>query len=98
MCVLAACERSLCALQGACLHVHTAQPGALLTACLHLTLPPAPQDIGGCGQRGPVDHHLGSQPRVFTLQLGWESHGEAPEAIAATLAAVDETVRWVWGQ
>ena len=53
------------------------------------------QDIGGCGQRGPVDHHLGSQPRVFTLQLGWESRGEAPEAIAATLAAVGEAVRWM---
>ena len=70
-------------------------PRALLTPGLLRVHPPPLQDIGGCGQRGPVNHLLGSQPRVFTLQLGWESHGEAPEAIAATLAAVDETVRWV---
>ena len=47
---------------------------------------------GGCDARNPVVHVLGRPPRVFTLQLAWESHREEPGDIAATLAAVDERV------
>ncbi len=32
-------------------------------------------------------------PRVFTLQLAWESQREEPGNIAATLAALSERVR-----
>lgn len=38
-------------------------------------------------------HALVHAPRVFTLQLAWQSHHEEPAAIAATLASVDERVR-----
>jgi hypothetical protein len=34
----------------------------------------------------------GEPPRVFTLQLVWESHEEEPAAIGATLRAVAEQV------
>ena len=52
-----------------------------------------PQDLGGCGVRNSVTYRLARLPRVFTLQLAWESNQEGPDKIAATLAAVDETVR-----
>ncbi len=49
---------------------------------------------GGCGALYPVSHSLeGAPPRVFTLQLAWESHSEEPSAIAATMRAVGEQVR-----
>ena len=50
------------------------------------------QDVGGCGAPNAMYHFLQHPPRVFTLQLAWESHSEPPESIAATLAAVDEQV------
>ncbi|KAL4424466.1 hypothetical protein ABPG77_006404 [Micractinium sp. CCAP 211/92] len=50
-------------------------------------------DVGGCGALYPVSHSLeGAPPRVFTLQLAWESHSEEPSAIAATMRAVGEQV------
>ena len=52
----------------------------------------APFPAGGCNVLLPVVHALVSAPRVFTLQLAWESHQEQPHNIAATLAAVDERV------
>lgn len=42
--------------------------------------------------KNSVVHTLNSLPLVFTLQLGWNSHHEQPHIIAATLAAVDDTV------
>ena len=43
-------------------------------------------------------HALERAPRVFTLQLAWESHNEEPANIAATLAAVSERVSGaLWG-
>ncbi len=51
-----------------------------------------------------VTYTLAQPPRVFTVQLTWESHSEQPASIAATLAATDEQVgctasrRWrLWG-
>ena len=49
-------------------------------------------DLGGCDASCPVSHFLVSAPRVFTLQLTWESLREEPSDIAATLAAVQEEV------
>jgi len=49
-------------------------------------------DVGGCGALNSVNHFLQHAPRVFTLQVAWESHNEQPEAIATTLAALDEEV------
>ncbi len=60
---------------------------ALQASCAHSAA------AGGCNVLLPVVHGLGAPPRVFTLQLAWESHHEEPQHIAATLAAVDERVR-----
>ena len=49
-------------------------------------------DVGGCGALNSVNHFLQHAPRVFTLQVAWESHNEPLEAIATTLAALDEEV------
>lgn len=49
-------------------------------------------DVGGCGALNSVNHFLQHAPRVFTLQVAWESHNEQPEAIAATLEALDVEV------
>ncbi|PRW39333.1 uridylate kinase [Chlorella sorokiniana] len=49
-------------------------------------------DVGGCGQPNPVTHVLQAAPRVFTLQVAWESHNEAREDIAGTMAAIQEVV------
>jgi hypothetical protein len=38
----------------------------------------------------------GEPPRVFTLQLVWESHEEEPATIGATLKALAEQVRHSW--
>ncbi|KAL4450739.1 hypothetical protein ABPG77_001095 [Micractinium sp. CCAP 211/92] len=50
------------------------------------------EDMGGCGMPNSVNHFLERAPRVFTLQLTWESHSEQPADIAATLAAIDEEI------
>ncbi|KAL4433799.1 hypothetical protein ABPG75_000240 [Micractinium tetrahymenae] len=50
------------------------------------------EDLAGCGRPCPVNSFLLRAPRVFTLQLAWESHSEHPGDIAATLAAIDEEV------
>ncbi|KAI3434593.1 hypothetical protein D9Q98_002662 [Chlorella vulgaris] len=49
-------------------------------------------DLLGCGTSNPVNHFLDRAPRVFTLQVAWESDNETPEAISGTLAALDEEV------
>lgn len=54
--------------------------------------PSCTQAVGGCGMKNSVVHTLNSLPLVFTLQLGWGSNHEQPHNIAATLAAVDDTV------
>ena len=43
---------------------------------------------GGCGQRQAVAHVLEEAPRVFTLQLGWESCQEDSADIASTMQAL----------
>ncbi len=48
-------------------------------------------DEGGCGERNSIQHLLdGAPPRVFTMQLAWESHCESADAIRDTLSAVQE--------
>lgn len=48
---------------------------------------------GGCGACNPVVHVLEGAPKVFSVQMAWESQHEEPSNIAATLAAVGEWVR-----
>jgi hypothetical protein len=49
---------------------------------------------GGCGTMHPVRQVLeGGLPRVFTVQLVWESQREDPATIGCTLRAVGEEVR-----
>lgn len=61
--------------------------------CASLPLPSSyAQTVGGCGMKNSVVHTLNSLPLVFTLQVGWSSHHEQPHSVAATLAAVDDTV------
>lgn len=43
--------------------------------------------------RLPAVHVLERLPRMFALQLAWESLKEEPADIAATLAAIGEQVR-----
>ncbi len=50
------------------------------------------EDLGGCGELNPTTYFLDSTPRVFTLQLAWESQREEAGVIAATLAGVQEQV------
>ena len=76
----------------------TLPAGAPRADCTPLPLQLGPlQDVGGCGVRHSVTYRLTRLPRVFTLQLAWESHSELPERIAATLAAVDEQARGARG-
>ncbi|KAL4433818.1 hypothetical protein ABPG75_000259 [Micractinium tetrahymenae] len=49
-------------------------------------------DKGGCGSKQPVSHCLLRAPDVFTLQLAWRSHSEAPEDIGAALRALEGTL------
>lgn len=59
------------------------------TRCLQ-TRAPAP---GGCGRLWPVSQALAAPPpRVFTLQLVWESHEVEPAGIASALRAVRDEV------
>lgn len=54
---------------------------------------------GGCGALYPVSLSLeGGPPRVFTLQLAWESHSQEPATIGATMQAVGEQVRALQGR
>ncbi|KAL4450736.1 hypothetical protein ABPG77_001092 [Micractinium sp. CCAP 211/92] len=50
------------------------------------------RDLGGCGAKNCVSCSLTSAPRVFTVQLAWESHREEAHSVAATLANIDEQV------
>ena len=50
-------------------------------------------DVGGCNVRYSVRHSLTHAPRVFTLQLAWESNSEARADILGTLEAVQETLK-----
>ncbi|KAL4433821.1 hypothetical protein ABPG75_000262 [Micractinium tetrahymenae] len=49
-------------------------------------------DLGGCGSKQPVVHRLVHAPHVFSLQLTWPSHDEAPEDIGSTLRALEGTL------
>eukprot|EP00887_Chlorella_sp_A99_P005123 scaffold25.g5123.t1 len=50
-------------------------------------------DVGGCGAPNPITHVLqGEPPRVFSLQLAWESNQVAPADIAATMQQVQEAL------
>jgi hypothetical protein len=67
--------------------------GRLLRAVDAQELKTCDTDVGGCGRPNGVQRFLnGAPPRVFALQLAWESHAEPPEAIAAALAALREGV------
>jgi hypothetical protein len=46
----------------------------------------------------PVATQLQAAPRVFSLQIAWQTNHEAPADIAATLSAVDEEVGGGGGQ
>lgn len=58
----------------------------------HAALTSSLLSTGGCGARLPVVHALERAPRVFMLQLAWQSQREEAADIAATLSAVGETV------
>lgn len=48
-------------------------------------------DIGGCDKRQPVRRVVEAPlPRIFTLQIAWQSHRETPHNIAETMGAVQE--------
>ncbi|PRW57724.1 ubiquitin carboxyl-terminal hydrolase [Chlorella sorokiniana] len=49
-------------------------------------------DMSGCGALNSVNHFLQGAPRVFTLQVAWETHAPDQDMVAGTLAALDETV------
>lgn len=50
-------------------------------------------DIGGCDKRQPVRRVVEAPlPRIFTLQIAWQSHRETPHNIAETMGAVQEQV------
>lgn len=68
--------------------------GARLRAVEDSHIKTCDTDAGGCGALWPVSQQLqeGAPPRIFTLQLVWESHNQEPSAIGATLRAVGETV------
>ena len=46
----------------------------------------------------PVATQLQAAPRVFSLQIAWQTNHETPADIAATLAALDEEVGGGEGQ
>ena len=46
----------------------------------------------------PVVTQLQAAPRVFSLQIAWQTNNETPADIAATLSAVDEEVGGLAGQ
>jgi hypothetical protein len=48
-------------------------------------------DVGGCGRPSSLQQFLEeTAPRVFTMQLAWESQQESGQAICETLAAIQE--------
>ncbi|KAK9808880.1 hypothetical protein WJX72_005660 [[Myrmecia] bisecta] len=49
-------------------------------------------DVGGCNTSNTVSHELQQPPRVFTLQLAWESQHESGADILATLQTIQEVV------
>eukprot|EP00887_Chlorella_sp_A99_P005120 scaffold25.g5120.t1 len=50
-------------------------------------------DVGGCGALNPITHVLqGEPPRMFTVQLAWETNQVAPADIAATMQQVQEAL------
>ncbi|PRW57916.1 ubiquitin carboxyl-terminal hydrolase [Chlorella sorokiniana] len=49
-------------------------------------------DMSGCGALNSVNHFLQGAPRVFTLQVAWETHAPDQDMVAGTLAALDATV------
>lgn len=55
-------------------------------------VPPRLPCAGGCNKSTPVTTRLQEAPRVFSLQIAWQSNHESPEDIGATLGALDETV------
>ncbi|PRW56655.1 ankyrin repeat [Chlorella sorokiniana] len=49
-------------------------------------------DKGGCNKTWPVTVQLEAAPRVFSLQIAWESNRASPAEVGGTLAALDETI------
>ena len=49
-------------------------------------------DVGGCGTLNRVNQFLQRPPRVFSMQLAWESATAGPDDIAATMENVEERV------
>ena len=67
--------------------------GALLRAIEAQQPKSCDSDVGGCGAPSPPTHVLqGHPPRVFSLQLAWETSQVAPADISATLAAVEDSL------
>jgi hypothetical protein len=94
--LIASCRLQATALRLAALEEEGSVRGASLGRLLRLIEQQARKtcdsDVGGCGAWNPVSHFLDRAPRVFTLQLAWESQREESADIAATLAAVEDSV------
>ena len=82
--------RALGAAPCGCPPLRLPSPAAALTCdCFpRRCLPPT----AGCGRTTPVSVQLQAAPRVFALQVAWPTNNETPEAIAKTLAALDESL------
>ena len=66
--------------------------GGILRAIEDSTQKSCDTDVGGCNRRAPVTLALERAPRVFTLQLAWESNREEPRDIRATMQQVHAEV------
>ena len=55
---------------------------------------PCLQDVGGCGLKNSVVYSLAYLPRVFTLQVLWDSHCNFSDSAStgAVLMALNEQV------
>jgi hypothetical protein len=69
-----------------------ARTGQLLRRVEEQTQKSCDTDVGGCNARTAATHALRRPPRVFTLQLAWESTRESAGDVRDTLRAVDEAL------
>ena len=59
--------------------------GGILRSIEDSVLKSCDKDVQGCGKQQPVQLTLHRPPRVFTVQLAWESNREEPADIRATM-------------
>lgn len=45
---------------------------------------------GGCGEINGIQHILERPPKVFAMQIAWESQNESAEDINATMSVIRE--------